>query len=302
MKLKKEMTLITDERYKDPKTIPLIFRFEPHLFEDSLSRIRNSTFIHHEIGEKELYLIDGFFTEEEAVAMREFSGKASFSREIFASSESQQRGQTPTCSMNSKEKWDFFANPPAPVKEFYKLVALLSHILDVEITTFPWDLVQGKLCSPAVNTNRIREHSKESVELDKHRDVDLEKKGIAFGIPILYGQEKAYFPNHFDNGAAGQPWLVTVMIYSTADNFHPEYGMGTVFYNEEGEISTRAECLHMRMVLFEGDIIHSAEHSNLPAGVSTERVSYVFKLTMNPKREDQSAKREFREILPSSSA
>ncbi len=294
MKLKKERTIVTDDRYKDPKTIPLIFRFESHLFEDSLLRIKNWSLVHHQIDGKDLYLIDGFFTDKEAAAMREFSKNASFSREIFASSDSIKMGQKPTRSMNSKEKWDFFANPPVPVQEFYKLLALLSHEMDLEITTFPWDLVQGEVCSPAVATNLVREHSKENMELDKHRDVDLEKKGIAFGIPILYGKENAYFPNHFVNGDAGKPWLVTVMIYSTAENFYPEYGMGTVFYKDNGEMFVRGDCLHMRMVLFEGNILHSVENSIVPEGTSTERVSYVFKVTMNPKREDQSPKRAFR--------
>ncbi len=294
------MTTITDERYKDPKSIPLVFRFCPEFLGDIHHRMEKCSIQNISIEGKDLYLIDRFFTPNEAQEMRQFSNTATFSREIFASSDSKQGGQKPTSSMNSKEKWAFFANPPKAVQEFYNLLSVLSHQLDADITTFPWDLFHGNMCSPAVNTNQIREHSKENMELDKHKDADPQDKGIAFGIPILYEKEKAYFPKNFVNGAPGKPWLVTAMLYSTAENFLPEYGMGTVFYKSCGERAFRAECLHTRLVLFEVDIIHGVESSSLPQDVSTERISYVFKLTFNPRKQDQSVKQNFSRLVVNS--
>jgi len=156
----------------------------------------------------------------------------------------------------------------------------------------PWELCDpSSQGSPAVIANKLEEASKESRELGKHRDCDPETK-IPFGIPILYSDSPQYHPPKFINGEKDRPWLVSVMLYVTAGNFLPDaYGLGTVFYDKTS-IVLRTQCVNMRMVLFQGDIFHSIEESTVPQDITTWRISYVFKLIINPKKrgEDMRAK------------
>ena len=105
--------------------------------------------------------------------------------------------------MNNKEKWEFFAKPPQSIKEIYKLLGMLSHRINADISTLPWDLCDQNICASAVATNKLQGESasRESMEMGKHEDFNTEK-GIPFGIPILYKKEKTFFPGSFVNGAS----------------------------------------------------------------------------------------------------
>jgi hypothetical protein len=129
----------------------------------------------------------------------------------------------------------------------------------------------------------------------KHRDYHP-SEGVPFTIPCLYAPGD--HPARFENGSTGKPFLLSLMLYVAEENFQPDFGMGTVFYSEQGQLLMRAECRPMRLILFEGDIIHSIESSRLPAAIETWRISYVFKLIVNPKRADLSLKQQLREVLP----
>jgi len=113
----------------------------------------------------------------------------------------------------------------------------------------------------------------------------------------MYAQEKNYFPSHFINGEEGKPWLVSMMLYATEENYLPEYCMGTTFYKNDGKRVLQTNCLNMRLVLFEGDIFHTIEKSNIPSDIKTWRVSYVFKLIFNPRNKDQNVKEDFAQKL-----
>jgi hypothetical protein len=134
------------------------------------------------------------------------------------------------------------------------------------------------------------------MKLGMHEDYNTEE-GIAFGIPILYSAEPIYHPNHFVNGDQGRPWLVSLMLYATSEHFRPEYGLGTVFCESHGNIDFKADARHMRFVLFEGDIIHSIEESKHPQDTKPWRISYVFKLIINPKEEKKSMKKAFSDLI-----
>ncbi len=298
-KLRKATALIAADRYKTAKTIPTVFHFEPCLFETAGRRMQTVEIKHASIDGKDIYLLDNFFSAQETSAMQTFSQQAAFSRDIFGSAESIGKGQRPARSMNSQEKWEFFSHPPEAVEAIYQWFCWLSVRLDAEISTFPWDLCHQDISSPAIATNRVDAQSAECMEMGKHRDVDPER-GLAFGLSALYGQGHHLEP--FANGAPGKPWLVSVMLYTTDENFSPAYGMGTVFCNEQKETVFRAECRSMRLVLFAGDIIHSIEESRLPLGSSSGRVSYVFKLAINPRRTDQCVKELFSQLVSSFSS
>jgi hypothetical protein len=62
-------------------------------------------------------------------------------------------------------------------------------------------------------------------------------------------------------------------------------------------MALRADCRNMRIIFFEGDIFHSMEESRIPDNVKTWRVSYVFKMVMNPREKDQNIKKCFSEYI-----
>jgi hypothetical protein len=53
----------------------------------------------------------------------------------------------------------------------------------------------------------------------------------------------------------------------------------------------------MRLVIFEGDIVHAIEQSKLPPQENLWRVSYVFKLLINPKDKQRSMRQAFSELM-----
>jgi hypothetical protein len=292
-KITKDMLSLLGDYYAHPNTSTLIFRFEPQLFSPSESRLQSSCIKRASIAGKDLYLVDGFFRQAEAIEMHHFSKNATFSRNSYGSPEAIEKGEKPALSMNGKERWQFFASPPRAITEVYKLLGTLSFRLNAEITTLPWELCDREAHgSPAVIANKLEEASAESREWGKHQDCNPENK-VSFGIPVLYSEEKMLHAEAFINGAPGKPWLISVMVYSSDENFLPEYCMGTVFYDQLGQIALRVNCSNMRLVLFEGDILHSIEESNIPPGIKTWRVSYVFKLIVNPKDPTVSLRQAF---------
>jgi len=295
-KITKESTFLTDDCYKNPSTSLLMFRFEPHPFLCAEERMKNASVQYGSIQGKDIYLFDQLFEKAESQEMREFSKTASFSRNSYGSAEAIAKGEKPAKSMNGKERWQFFSRPPSTITEIYKWLNFLSYHLDCNITTLPWELCdQASHGSPSVIANFLEEASHESMALGKHQDCNPENN-ISFAIPVLHAQEQVIHENRFVNGAPGKPWLVSLMLYVADEQFKPEYSMGTVFYTSDGQICLRAQCLNMRLVLFEGDIWHSIEESFIPPGVKTWRVSYVFKLIFNPKKSDQSVKRIFSQL------
>lgn len=295
----KDSVTLLNERYNTPNTSLLLFHFEPSLYQSSEERLKECSIKQSTIEGKHLYIYDNFFLENESEAIRTYSRNASFSRSSYASDESREKGEEPARSMNNKEKWEFFAKPPQPVKEIYKLFGMIAQKINADISTLPWDICDQKICASAVATNRIERVSRESMDMGKHEDFNTEE-GVPFGIPVLYSKDQAHFPGKFVNGAEGNPWLVSFMLYATEENFQGlDYGMGTIFCKKNGENVTTADCQNGRFVLFEGDILHGIEESKTPTGVHTWRISYVFKLIINPKQPNRSMKKAFHELMNS---
>lgn len=269
--LKKSQVKLLNESYNTPKTIPFFFHFPTKFCQDCELRLKNAQIT------KNAYatLIDNFFTKDEAKAFRSFSENTTFSREIYGSPESRQSGEKPAKAMNSQEKWRFFNNPPQVIAKLYALFGHLAHLDNMEVMTLPWELTNGTIGSPCFATNYLTEMSEESMFLGRHADYDP-SKGLAYAIPKTDGGE---YNRPFENGSLGHPKMLTVMLYSTAENFSSDCGMGTVFFNEDKIIHT-ADCKHMRLCLFEGNLVHNIEASK--QSFDTYRISYVFKLIFNP--------------------
>ncbi len=296
-KIRKASTHLLNPYYNTPKTCLLTFHFDPCYFLSIKDRLQKAEIIHMDIEGKDLYVIEDFFSSEEAEEMRTFSKQATFSIHSYGSQEAIEQGEKPAFSMDNKERWLLFSQPPSCIAKFYQLLNTFSYLMEAEISTLPWDLCAQGTNTSCVVGNFLEEVSFQSMELGKHRDSDPEK-GISFAIPVLYDKEmQSHYEKTFVNGSEGKPWIISAMIYATQDAFLPEYRMGTVFYKEEGNIPLFANCNHMRMVLFEGDILHSIEESQIPPSLQMWRISYVFKLVINPKSSQESMKKKFLEMI-----
>lgn len=293
----KSTTVLVDDHYRGASTSLLVFHFEPQMPLLSDDRLQRCVGGHTAIDGKDLYVVDGFFSQTEEVEMQRFSSAATFSRSSYGSPEAIEKGEKPALSMNGRERWQFFSKPPAAIGALYKLFGMCAHQLRADVTTLPWELCDSAAhSSPAVVVNRIEEASEASMELGKHQDCNPEQC-ISFGIPVLYAQEATLHARRFINGSVGKPWMISVMLYVADRQFRSEYGMGTVFYQHDGAIAVRTNCVPMRLVVFEGDLFHSIEASTLPEGLKTWRVSYVFKLVVNPRENAQCVKDAFRQWI-----
>ncbi|MES2200218.1 MAG: hypothetical protein V4489_08635 [Chlamydiota bacterium] len=295
--VRKSLAILVDDYYANDKTSLLTFHFEPAAFPSSLSRLQSCSIKHACIDDKDFYVLDQFFPEEEGEEIRDLFEKASYSRFSYGSLESIDNGEKPGRSMNNQERWSLFSRYPPAIGEVYKLFSTLADQMNADLTTLPWELCHGKASAPSVITNYHEEITQESMLNGKHQDCNPQGM-ISFGIPILYGKEGEYHDKQFKNGDIGKPWMVSLMLYSTSKEFLPsEYQMGTVFYHDDGKEALKANCANTRMVLFEGDIFHSTDVSKIPPEKKVWRTSYVFKLVMNPKNKEQNLKEEFKSLL-----
>ena len=303
-KIKKDKTVLITDYYNTPNTSLLIFHFEPHCFKSSHERIQTCLIHHASIESKDLYIFDNYFQENEQVEIRNYFGneKTMYSRYSYSTSERIKEGEKPGYSMNMKERWKLFSNPPQAIQEAHKLLSYLSFHLNAEISTAPWELchevTEAPTVAPSVIVNFHTEVSKETMEIGKHQDFKPDK-GVFFGIPVLYKNPGAYHDPCFENGATGKPWLVSLMLYSSSEHFLPEHRMGSVFYTLDGKDAVKVNCQNSRFVLFEGDILHNCEESTIPPGLKLWRISYVLKLIINPRNEKQRVKEMFSKLLRS---
>ena len=298
-KLKKDRTILVSDYYNTPQTSTLIFHFEPHRFASSDEKMKQCSVTHACIEDKELYVFDHYFDEEQQESTRAFLEKLTYSRTTYSSLDSKQRGEKAAYSMNTKERWSLFTNPPPMIHEVHKLLSFLSSHLDVEISIAPWELShQENSVTPSVIVNYYTEIASETMLISRHQDCKP-KEGIFYGIPILYPSAAPFHECRFENGAVGKPWIVSMLLYATSKDFLPEHQMGTVFYKTNGEAALKTDCFNGRFVFFEGDLFHSAEESNIPSAQSLWRISYVLKLVLNPKLETQCVKQLFSQFLRS---
>lgn len=300
LKIKKSASFLLDDLYDTPSTSLLYFQFLPHVFCSTETKLESSTLSVSSVENKDIYVLDGFFDQAEKIEMQKFCAETTYSRMSYGSPEAIAQGEKPAKSMNGRERWKFFSNPPKAIRFFFELLSTISLDNALEINTLPWELCNKEgHSSPSIVADYIEEVSITSRDLGIHQNSCPEKK-ISFAIPCLYSKKEEFFSSPFINGAEGNPWMITAMLYSTAKNYKPEYGMGSVFYDNKGNLSKVTECKDMRLVFFESDLFHSIEESRIPEGIKTARTSFVFKLIFNPKNKDLSAKKAFKNWLYSS--
>jgi len=287
--------VLTESSYDAHESILTTFHFKPGLFESTERRLKEAHKLHLIIEGKDLYVLDNFFSEEEEKMMRQISQSLDLEVPVFGATKSLGKVQSKVRCMNNRERWKLFSNPPEPFQELYRLFGFFSEKFHAEVSTQPWVLSSESSSLPAFVVNYHEELSHEDERGYKHCDYNPEK-GVCFAIPNLHTQERGFHKLNFVNGDVGKPLLLTAMLYSTSEKYHPEYGLGTAYYDHTGKKVFSSDCIDMRLVLFEGDIMHGVEASHLPAE-GAWRISYVFKLLFNPKSPTQNIKESLKELI-----
>lgn len=295
--IRKSMAKLIGDYYNTQKTSLITFHFEPERFETSYNRLKQCPVLHGNIEGKDYYIWDLFFRDEEKDSLRDIFGSAKYSRFSYGSPESIEQGEKPARSMNNAERWALFSKSPPVLEELHKLFCTFSHEMSADLMTLPWELCHGNTGSPSIITNYHEEITSESMHFGKHQDCHP-AEGVLFAIPKLY-KENEIHESHFANGSPGNPWMISMMLYSTSSNFQREYNMGTAFFDSKNQMKLQVGCNHSRLILFEGDIFHTTDASTIPPGIKVWRTSYVFKLIMNPKKAEQNLKEDFRQFIHS---
>lgn len=219
--------------------------------------------------------IDNFFTNKESAELRRVGEFSRTSELTFpVNTMSVMMGEKPPKIMNEDDRLQVFKQPPAALDAVHKLFSFFGSALNVDISTFPWGLV-------SCGNNFVLSVDKGSEDAGWHQDYDP-NNGLPFSIPKRYKEED--YPSVFDNGRASCPWMLTVLVYTTAENFKTEWGMGTRFQDLQG-VKTTVECEHMRMVIFEGNISHTLQQSFILPGINTWRNSFVYKIILRRRKE-----------------
>jgi hypothetical protein len=219
--------------------------------------------------------IDNFFTNKESAELRgvgEFSRTSEISFPV--NNISLMSGEKPPKIMSEDDRLQLFKQPPAALDAVHKLFSFFGSALNVDISTVPWGLV-------SCGNNFAISIDKVSEDVGWHLDYDP-SKGLPFAISKRYNEE--YYSSVFDNGSANSPLMLTVLVYTAAENFKTEWGMGTRFQDLHG-VKTTVECEHMRMVIFECNISHSIQQSFIPPGIKTWRNSFVYKIILRRRKE-----------------
>ncbi len=287
---------LIDKEFDRLTTNLLSLVFAPDLDRIVINRLSQTHIDTRLIQGKHLHVIDRYFDDEICSSMREIARTTLFDRSIFASSEAREMGEMPAQAMSMHKEWQSCIDPCKAFEQIYRLFGFVSQQLESQLSMLPWRLCTDRKITSAFATNRLEGCSSLSMEAGKHKDYDT--SALPFAIPVLYEDSNTYYRAGFTNGECGRPLLISAMLYVTAPNFDSStYGLGTVFCTKDRKIVKRVESHHMRLVLFEGDIVHSIEESTIPPGTQTWRISYVFKLIINPKSPHLSLREKLYSLL-----
>ncbi|WP_420422388.1 hypothetical protein [Simkania sp.] len=287
--------VLNQSSYDAHKSILTTFHFKPGCHELTQARLREASKLHLLIEGKDLYVFDGFFSEAEEREMREISENLDLEVPVFGPTETLGKLENKVRWMDNPGRWKLFSNPPGPFQELYRFFGFLAEKLQVDVSTQPWMLCSESSSLPAFVVNYHEAMSVEDERGYKHCDCEPEK-GVCFAIPNLHANERGFHKTNFVNGDVGKPLLLTVILYSTSEKYLPEYGLGTAYYDQSGKKVFSSDCIDMRLVLFEGNIMHGVEASHLPEK-GAWRISYVFKLLLNPKDGSQNIKESLKKLL-----
>ena len=246
--------------------------------------LKNASIDASSISGKHIVIIDNFFTSKEGNEMRRSTEFLDHSVPYPTNDISVSRGEDPPKSLTLNDRLGVFLTKPGCIAKIYQLFAHLGDQMQAVVSSHRWHF--GK--SGNFTTNFLTRASEQTEKFGYDQDYEPETGSIC-SFPKVYSKE-----NHartYVNGSQGNPYLLSVILYMAAQNFNPDWGMGTNFKESDGKIRA-IRCQHMRLVLFEGDIEHGIQRSRIPEGLTTWRVSYVWKICFRPRTADAPALNE----------
>lgn len=259
------------------------------------SRLSKATVTHQSLGDKEFWVIDGLFNENENVELRQYLNKASFSLKSYGSQQAIDQGEEPSYTMSGKERTLFLSHDFMGMRVFYQFLSFLSISLEAEIATIPWELSDGiSSSSPSIAINKCLQMSTSSQNLGEHKDVDP-SSSLSFSVKSLY--DGTSYPKAFENGKIGHPWFVSCILYCCDESFLESYDLGTLLYSDDQSQKAQVTIKPMRLAIFPSDMIHTINASSIPPQVKTWRVSIVFKLMISPKNKQSHLPTLFKSLL-----
>jgi hypothetical protein len=241
-----------------------LYRFLPPIDKSAMERrIQSSCIYDISIPQYTVVIFDHFFQADELTEINSALKKYSFSQ----NSTSMMGVHDPdvfTKTLSPLTNYFLFSSGLKVLDTAYQFLAHLAESCDAVVSTQPW--IQGK--RSAFHPNFVTHYTEK--ECGIHRD--FQTNNFECFLPKVSGP--GYYPPNFDNGAEGMPYLMTLLIYLTADNFDSNrHGMGTRIFEENGAVHV-VDCINGRFLLGELNAKHDLQGAKfLKGAVNTYRIS-----------------------------
>jgi|GEM_PF-2836464 len=275
------------------QSAPIQVQFFPYSYQSSKERLARSRIRCEEVSGKRIYEINGFFARDEIDAEKDgYLDNNNYPRQILSDAQNSSLEEKAGRAMDIEMTWGVMIQKPGRVfSEIANLLCHFSHQLQAEILLQPIRVCHKEKCTNSIITNLLESMTHKNAVRGLHRDYHP-KGGMSYA---LAKEDGTLFPRQFENGAKGNPWLISVIVYMTSKDFDPEKGLGTGFFDDNGELKHIIKCSHLAMAIFEGDVIHGIAPSRDDA--KGKRVSFVYKIALLPKDKNHSVRDDFHEMF-----
>jgi hypothetical protein len=250
-----------------------------------------------EIENKNLSVIDGFFSEKENQSLTQLIKTLSFPETIYASPEAVIDGEIPAKKLHHTKAEQLLLQPPPPLEKLQGLFYLIGEKIKAHTFSTPKKTcIPSLTCTGSITNNFVTHISKETSRLGIHKDYDPEETP-QYLLPKIF--EPNFYPASFVNGSENRPYLLTCMLYIHSEYFNPDLdGMGTVFFDKKNTSKYVAKAQQGRLIFFEGNIQHSLQEALREPEDEKWRLSFVWLLAYLPKNPNsQSLKEAWTQLL-----
>lgn len=284
-----QVSPMREDRDVNPSVISCVFKNYP--FPSIAERLKNALIKSHFLDGKLLLTIDHLFDLQEGQELRTFVAKSSFPERIYSTPLSLKAGETTAKQLAASIRKKLLFFPPPPLDVMTKLFAYIGSKLNVDVSSLPW---VPNIPHPLVN-NFLTELDFYSSAIGWHSDYETD--ALKFRLADKRSNQSKFYEG-FTNGAPGKPYILSIILYTTADNFDPTWGMGTLFADKNNFSLQPVGCQNMRIVIFEGEIRHKIVESHIPPGVNTWRNTFVWRIVLRPTtNENFSIKERFLSVF-----
>lgn len=252
----------------------LSWQFQAYPYLTIQNRLAQAGLQPYLIDDKVLVTVDGLFLESEGEELRKFFKEEQPTIPFASQPDSIAKGEKPPKRFPTDRLFELFENPMPSLDLVHKFFSYIGFKLKMDVSTHPRLWVEFPI--PFAN-NYLTEANAITEREGWHADYQT-AAGLLFDLSKKCAP--GYYSRQFLNGKDDQPFLLSILLYTTSENFDPEFGMGTVFGDKKDPL--KIACKHMRLVIFEGDIMHATQQSYLPEGVTAWRNSFVWRIVFRP--------------------